>query len=129
LARLIDQFRSGVVASPQAIEIRRRFGRARYSWGAIHDVGVVETVPPKVMQQRFTVGAAGGAIPLDTSSSRAVLVLTDGQSVELRGFNATAKASGMSLGMTTTTETKVAALRRYRETFVGPWPSPQPAAD
>jgi hypothetical protein len=129
LARLIDQCRSGVVASPLAIEIRRRFGRASYSWAAIHDVEVIETVAPKVMHQRVTVGAAGGAISLHTSSSRAVLVLTDGQRVELRGFNAMAKASGMSVGMTTTSEIKVGALRRYRETFAGPWPSAHPGPE
>lgn len=129
LGHLLDQIRSGVVVSPKAVEIRKRLGTTSIPWGAIDDIQVVETTPPKMMQPRVTIGGPGPAVSLDTSSSRAFLTLTSGERVELRGFNATAKASGLSLGMPTTTEIKVGSLRRYREVFIGPWPTSASPAD
>ncbi|MCB9381209.1 MAG: PH domain-containing protein [Acidimicrobiaceae bacterium] len=121
---LVKTARARVEASPHGVTVRGAYRRQRcYAWPDIVDTRVVETEPERFLSLSVSFGGArhGGGVRPDVDASKAYLVLADGSLVELPGFEAAARASGMSEGMTTPSEVKIGALRRYREAVVGPW--------
>jgi hypothetical protein len=70
----------------------------------------------------FAGDAAGVRMRPVASMSIGVAVLSNGVAVALPSCYSAAKGEGLSMGGPTPTELKVAALRRYREHVIGPWP-------
>ncbi len=121
LTSLVVHLRAGTRADPEGVIVRSSLRSRRYDWATIVGTRIVETKP--VAPFRMIIGDHGGAIRADVDSSKAYLVLDDSSQVHLRSFDAAARAPGARSAVATPTEVKVAALRRYRETVFGPWPT------
>ncbi len=109
---------SAVRANESGVSIRSTWRSRSFAWNEIEEVRVVESRP--VRNFRLVLGESGGGYRADIDSSQAYLVCRGGSLVRLPGFEASAKASGMSGDLATPTEIKVGALRRYRDTVDSP---------
>lgn len=123
LAQAFAALRSGVVATPDGLAVRDHWRWRSLSWDHIVDVQALDT-----SHERWAgfVGPGVGGLWMRpvAAHSLGVAVTADGTVVALPSFYAAARGEGLSMGGPTPTELKVAALRRYREDLVGPWPGP-----
>lgn len=123
LAQAFAALRSGVVATPDGLAVRDHWHWRSLCWDHIVDVQALDT-----SHERWAgfVGPGVGGLRMRpvAAHSLGVAVTADGTVVALPSFYAAARGEGLSMGGPTPTELKVAALRRYREDIVGPWPGP-----
>jgi hypothetical protein len=125
VVQAVGLWRSGVVASPEGLAVRDRWRWRRLGWNEVVDVQAFDTAPER-WGAYFAGDAAGVRMRPVASMSLGVAVLSNGVAVALPSCYSAAKGEGLSMGGPTPTELKVAALRRYREQAIGPWPDPQP---
>jgi hypothetical protein len=121
-AQAVGLWRSGVVAAPAGLAVRDRWRWRRLGWDEVVDVQAFDTSPER-WGAYFAGDAAGVRMRPVASMSLGVAVLSNGVAVGLPSCYSAARGEGLSMGGPTPTELKVAALRRYREQVIGPWPA------
>lgn len=113
LAAWIGEWRSGLVADANGVELRWWLRRQRYPWEKVAQVHLVEQ---REGRGRTSLGASGlswRAQPV-TVEVIGVLDLVDGLQVRLPGVRSPHKTQGFTMGAVTAAELKVAALERFR---------------
>ena len=113
---LLSNLRSRVVASAHGVRVRRLFRSEQIPWTSIAGTQIAAATRPSVPSADFNPGDWHEG---KTDTLKAYLVMVDGSTMSLPGFDAAAK----ELGAVTPTVTRLGALRRYREAAAGPWPT------
>jgi hypothetical protein len=122
LVQFMALMRQRVQVNAHGVEVRRHFRTRRYLWNEIESVrpmnievkpiGTIPMIPARWSELVRPPGVW----------SVGVLVTSSGSTVELPGFRSAARPDSEPTYFETTSEVKVRAVLRFRESVVGPWP-------